>query len=251
MTIGADPHTLTGAYATDALDDDERRAFEEHLVRCPSCAQEARELTAAAARLGLAAAVAPRSALKDEVLRRLTTVRQEAPRPRPVPQSGTAWHRARRASRWALAACLAAAAGLGGTAVWQHRQADEARETARRAEARSEDLAALLAAPDARARTGKLPGGARATVVVSSSRDRAALLASGMARPPRGKVYQLWFDDKGSMRPAGLMDPDRTTAALLLTGPVGRATGMGITLEPAGGSPEPTAPPVALVRFPA
>ncbi|WP_030677295.1 anti-sigma factor [Streptomyces sp. NRRL B-1347] len=250
MTIGVDPHTLTGAYAADALDDDERRLFEEHLARCPSCAQEVRELTAAAARLGLAAAVAPRPEMKHEVLRRITTVRQEAPRQRPGPPGG-AWYRTRRAPRWALAACLAAAAALGGAAVWQHRQADAARETARRAEERSDDLAALLAAPDARARTAKLPGGARATVVVSGSRDRAALLTSGLAEPPRGKVYQLWFDDKGAMRSAGLMDPGRAATATLMKGPVGDATGMGITVEPAGGSPEPTSPPVALVDLPA
>ncbi|GGV31267.1 anti-sigma factor [Streptomyces spectabilis] len=251
MTIGADPHTLTGAYAVDALDDDERRMVEEHLARCPSCVQEVRELTAAAARLGLAAAAPPRRAMKDEVLRRITTVRQEAPPSRPEPRGAAAWHRVRRAPRWALAACLTAAAALGGTAVWQQHQAEEARETARQAEERSDDLAALLAAPDARARTAKLADGARATVVVSGSRDRAALLASGMAEPPRGKVYQLWFDDKGSMRSAGLMDRDRSTTAVLMEGPVGDATGMGITVEPAGGSAEPTSPPVALVDFPA
>ncbi|MEV0505187.1 anti-sigma factor, partial [Streptomyces spectabilis] len=75
--------------------------------------------------------------------------------------------------------------------------------------------------------------------------------ASGMAEPPRGKVYQLWFDDDGSMRSAGLMDRDRSTTAVLMEGPVGDATGMGITVEPAGGSAEPTSPPVALVDFPA
>ncbi|HEY1175361.1 MAG TPA: zf-HC2 domain-containing protein, partial [Phytomonospora sp.] len=46
-----DVHTLVGAYALDALDDLDRARVERHLGRCPSCAGEAAELTATAARL--------------------------------------------------------------------------------------------------------------------------------------------------------------------------------------------------------
>ncbi|KUF18109.1 anti-sigma factor [Streptomyces silvensis] len=252
MTNRADLHTLTGAYATDSLDDAERAQFEEHIGQCPACAQEVRELSATAARLGLAAAVVPRPALKEQVLRSIATVRQEAPRTEPGPPGGTVPRAPlRRASRWALAACLAAATAFGATAVWQHREAGDARDQAREVQQRTEELASLLAAPDARTRTAKLAGGARATVVVSEGRDRAAFLATGMAEPPRGKVYQLWFNDKGTMRSAGLMDPERTTSALVMKGRVGEATGMGVTVEPAGGSPEPTTKPVALLDFPA
>ncbi|MVO90857.1 anti-sigma factor [Streptomyces sp. p1417] len=252
MTNRADLHTLTGAYATDSLDDTERAQFEEHIGQCPACAQEVRELSATAARLGLAAAVVPRPALKEQVLRSIATVRQEAPRTEPGPPGGTVPRAPlRRASRWALAACLAAATAFGATAVWQHREAGDARDQAREVQQRTEELASLLAAPDARTRTANLAGGARATVVVSEGRDRAAFLATGMAEPPRGKVYQLWFNDKGTMRSAGLMDPGRTTSALVMKGRVGEATGMGVTVEPAGGSPEPTTKPVALLDFPA
>jgi len=38
---------------------------------------------------------------------------------------------------------------------------------------------------------------------------------------------------------------------VLLQGAVDGADGMGITVEPAGGSPEPTSPPVAVMDFPA
>ena len=50
----AELHTLTGAYALHALPEDERVAFERHLGACEACAQEVRELSATAARLGLA-----------------------------------------------------------------------------------------------------------------------------------------------------------------------------------------------------
>lgn len=99
--------------------------------------------------------------------------------------------------------------------------------------------------------TLKLKGGASGTVVVSRSRDRAVFIASRMPKPPGGKVYQLWYDDAGTMRSAGLMDPGRTTEAVPLDGAVEGASGLGITLEPAGGSHAPTSAPLALLGLPA
>ncbi|MEV3854239.1 anti-sigma factor [Streptomyces sp. NPDC050095] len=248
----ADLHTLTGAYAVHALSDEERAAFERHLADCAACAQETAELTATAGRLGLAVSLVPPASLREQVLRQITTVRQEAPGAAVTARAGrTRAARRRLLSRWALAACLAAAAALGGTAVWQHQQATAARQQARQAEQGTEHIAAVLAAPDARTGSARLAGGATGTVVVSARQDRAVFVVSGMAQPPRGKVYQLWFDDGGTMRAAGLMDAGRSDQAVLLNGAVDGASGMGITVEPAGGSSHPTSAPVALMRFPA
>ncbi|MEV7141229.1 anti-sigma factor [Streptomyces tauricus] len=250
----ADLHTLTGAYALHALSDEEREAFERHLGECEACAQETAELSATAARLGLAVSVPPRPAMREDVLRQIATVRQEGPAGPALPRRArmrSRGSRTRPLPRWALAACLAAAAALGGTAVWQHERAEDALEQARRADRGADGIAAVLTAPDARSRTTKLAGGATGTVVVSDSRDRAVFMASGMAEPPRGKVYQLWFDDDGTMRSAGLMDPARTSQAVLMRGAVGGASGMGVTVEPKGGSEEPTSTPLALLNLPA
>ncbi|MFI8436372.1 anti-sigma factor domain-containing protein [Streptomyces sp. NPDC079020] len=251
----ADLHTLTGAYALHALPESERREFERHLHDCAACSQEVRELSATAARLGLAAARTPPGELRARVLREITAVRQEPPahgRGGPSPTGrADAGVRSRRRLTFALAACAAAAAAFGGIAVWQGRLAQDARHEADLSRQRGELLARVLSAPDARSRSGELAGGARGTVVVSASRDHAVFLASGMAPPPGGKVYQLWFDDNGTMRSAGLMDPSATDGAVLLDGPVGRASGMGITVEPAGGSEEPTSAPLAVMAFPA
>ena len=46
-----DIHALSGAYAVDALDDDERAQFEAHLAGCPSCRSEVDSLREAAALL--------------------------------------------------------------------------------------------------------------------------------------------------------------------------------------------------------
>ncbi|MFD5135390.1 anti-sigma factor domain-containing protein [Streptomyces sp. NPDC058378] len=245
----AELHTLTGAYALHALPEDERLAFERHLGACEACAQEVRELSATAARLGLAVSVAPPPALRERVLRDITTVRQEAPASGRSARAGGSPGRAGRWSTYALAACVAAAAAFGGVAVWQNQVAQDARQEAARAAQHNEQVARVLTAPDAATSAADLGNGARGTVVVSQSVNRAVFLASDMARPPGGKVYQLWFDDAGTMRSAGLMDPSATDDAVLLDGPVDRASGMGITVEPAGGSEQPTSDPVALMEF--
>ncbi|MGW4562089.1 anti-sigma factor [Streptomyces sp. NPDC004561] len=247
----ADLHRMTGAYALHALPDEERAVFERHLAACEPCAEETAELSATAARLGLAVSVTPPAAMRERVLHRITAVRQQSPGALAAVRPGRTGPRGRPVHRWALAACLAAAAALGGTTLWQHQRAEDALRQAHRAQQGTEGIAAVLAAPDARTRAAALGGGATGTIVVSRSEDKAVFVVSGMARPPGGKVYQLWFDDAGTMRSAGLMDPGRTDQAVLLRGAVGGASGMGVTVEPAGGSERPTSAPLALLGFPA
>ncbi|MFE2855733.1 anti-sigma factor domain-containing protein [Streptomyces lavendulae] len=274
------PHEATAAYVLDALAEPERAAFEAHLETCPDCAREVREFAATAALLGTAVAVEPPPALRGAVLRRIRELpagtepepgaaRRPGPEAGPWPgpgagpetgatrgpgpETGAARHRAPRGrgwARWALAACLAVAAGLGGVAAWQYQRADTAREQARAAEAREAALAGVLSAPDARLASGRIPDGGTGTVVLSRERDRAVFVPSGMAAPPAGRVYQLWFAGPGGMRPAGLMDPARPGAPALLAGPVGAATGIGVTVEPEGGSAAPTTAPLVLLALP-
>lgn len=262
MKESAELHTLTGAYAVHALPDAEREEFERHLAACPSCDREVRELRATADRMGLAVSTTTPPEMRSRVLRRIADVRQEPPkvsgdsRPsRPGRDGGGGGggqgRRLRALPRFALAACLAAAAAFGGVAVWQHDSAQDAREQAEQSRQQQQELARVLAAPDAKTtRSSKLPGGATGSVVVSRERDRAAFLASGMGAPPSGKVYQLWFADGDKMRSAGLMESAGDSDAVLMEGDVGAASAMGITVEPAGGSPQPTTDPLALMKLP-
>ncbi|MFJ7244389.1 anti-sigma factor domain-containing protein [Kitasatospora sp. NPDC098652] len=243
----ADLHTLTGAYAAHALDPAESTDFERHLADCPACAQEVAEFAATLARLGAAQAVLPPPALKTRVMAALPTLRQEAPHTAPVPG-----YRRRRFGRgWAklaLAACLALATGVGGVAVQQYQQAGQARARAAALQQQQDRFAALLTASDARTATGAAAGGAGVgTVVWSNSRGQAGFLASGMPSPAAGTTYQLWFNDSGTMRPAGLLTTG--DGVLLLTGPLDGARGIGVTVEPAGGSAHPTTAPVMLLSF--
>src|SRR5213592_2882071 len=110
--MNADLHMLTGAYALNALDDLERRAFEQHLAVCAECEREVRELRETAARLGSAVSVEPPPEMRSAVLDEIKTVRQQPP---PVINTG-----GRSPRRWLLAggavaaaACLVAAVILG------------------------------------------------------------------------------------------------------------------------------------------
>ncbi|GGX43633.1 anti-sigma factor [Streptomyces chryseus] len=242
-------HVLTGAYALNAVGNDERETIERHIGDCAACAEEVRELTATAARLGTAVAAALPPGMKPQVIAWIKTVRQLPPSVtadgivrRPVSA------RARYAPRLVLASCVAAATAFGGTAAWQFQDAQQAEHRAQQARQETTDMARVLAAPDARTVSGSVKGGARGTVIVSRSQDTAVFLASGLPELPDDKAYQLWFDDGRTMRPAGLIGH---SGAVVMEGAVGRAAGMGITAEPAGGSPQPTSTPLALLALPA
>jgi len=247
-------HVSTGAYALNAVPDEERESIERHLRQCPPCDQEVRELTATAAGLGTDVTATAPPGMKDQIMARIQAVPQlsqlppqvTADPPRQVVSARTA--RTWNVSRLVLAACVAAAAAFGGTAAWQYQVARQAEQHAAQASAQSADVARVLAASDARTATGGVKGGARATVVVSRSHDSAVFLAYGLPELSEGQTYQLWFADNGRMRPAGLLRHD---GGLVMEGKVGKATGMGVTVEPAGGSPQPTTTPLALMTLPA
>lgn len=242
----ADLHTLTGAYATHALDLAERAEFERHLEQCAACALEIAEFAATLARLGAAQAVRPPREFKQHVMASLNTVRQEAPHSEHK-LAATSNGRRRAVHRFVLAACLAAALGAGGIALQQNQQADQARTRATTLQRQQDRIANLLTATDARTTSGLVTGGGTATLVWSKNQDAAALLVSQMPALKNGTIYQLWFNDGGTMRPAGQMQAG--TTAVLLTGHVNRAIGIGVTVEPTGGSTQPTEAPVMLLPF--
>ncbi|MEU2657276.1 anti-sigma factor [Streptomyces sp. NPDC007325] len=243
-----DLHTLVAAYALGALDGSERRDFEVHLRTCEACRQEAAEFEATAARLAAAVSQSPPVAAKAQVMSAIDGVRQLPPR---VPAAGPApalrGILRRRAVPLALAASVAAAA-LGGVAVWQTQNGQELEQQARQAQQRLDAISAVLAAPDARTVHGKAANGALTTVISSDQQNEAVFTAAGLPAPGAGKTYQLWLDHDGTMRPAGLIDRDGT---VILTGDPGDAGAVGLTLEPAGGSPQPTTTPLLLMTLPA
>lgn len=236
-----DVHALSGAYAIDALDDDERFRFAEHLLRCPDCRDEVNSLREAAAALALGSTL-PAPHVRDRVLAGIETIR---PLP-PLTETGdaeitllaTRRHRRLPWSTLVLAAAVALLVAVGGT-LWLRPGDEPAPVTATTTER-------VLAAEDATRVTQRFDDGSRATVVVSRSEGRAVILTEDMQLAPAGSDYQLWLvDSENRMEPAGLM-PDDPDATMLLHGDASQAAGIGVTVEPDGGSPQPTTTPLVL-----
>ncbi|MFJ7244400.1 anti-sigma factor domain-containing protein [Kitasatospora sp. NPDC098652] len=244
MNAAPELHTLTGAYATHALPQEERLAFERHLAQCPACAQEVAEFEATLARLGSAASGPVPAGLKARVMAGIGDVRQLPPPTGPAEGRRRPSRLARQWPKLALAACLALASALGAVAVQQHGQTQRAQAQASGLRGQQAAVTSLLTAPDARTAT-TVSGPAVGTVVWSVSRGQAAFLATGMPALPQGRTYELWFNDSGTMRPAGLLPADH--GQLLLTGRIDGAVGVGVTQEPSGGSAHPTGQPLMLL----
>lgn len=239
----SDIHALSGAYAVDALDDQERELFEQHLADCSACRAEVASLRGAASLLPETSYAEPPRALRDKVLADIGKVRPLPPLPAQEPavrDIGSA-RRRRFPVRLAAAAAVLAVLGVGAavTQPWENRTTQGNQEVA--------DL--VLQASDAERVSLQLDG-AEATIVRSVSQGRAVIVTNDMPPAPEGKVYELWLQAPGgTMVRAGLM-PEGADNTFLLEGDASDAIGAGITIEPApDGSNEPSTPPIALFDF--
>jgi len=105
----------------------------------------------------------------------------------------------------------------------------------------------VLQAKDAQRFESKV-GEATAKIVRSPGLKKAVMVTADMPAAPEGKVYELWFQRGATMVKAGLVPAGRANT-VLLEGDASSAQGVGITIEPAGGSDTPTLPPVAVISL--
>ncbi|MFE3460820.1 anti-sigma factor domain-containing protein [Nocardiopsis aegyptia] len=234
--LSQDQHTLAGAYALHSLAPSEAVRFEDHLAGCDSCRQEVRGFSETAARLAAATARTPPEGLRERVLADVARTRQLAPAPERLPEPRRRWG-------WGfglvLAACLAVVVALGAVAVDQVRQVRELRENEQR-------IAAVLSAPDAAYTTAEPMEGVTVSLVYSESEGRLVFSSNGLA-DPEDEDYQLWLTrDDGSVTSAGVLSIDASGVAEPLLAGVdeGRDSGVAVTLEPEGGSEQPTSDPL-------
>ncbi|TPQ18915.1 anti-sigma factor [Streptomyces sporangiiformans] len=255
-------HSLAAPYALDALEPPEQQRFEKHLRRCDRCAAEVRALREDAVRLAWSTAAPAPAALRDRVLMAVRTTPQEGtagPTPRPhaaqqlpgayaaqrLPGARAAQSPRARASRLqgllsplaatTAAAALVVAALFGVQASRTQDQLDQERAQAR-------EIAHVLGAPDARATSEGEAGGQGISVVASASQHTAVVTAAGLRRPTNGRVHQLWLmRPEVKPRSLGLFDGDTPLVATDLNTD---ATSLAVTVEPQGGSLQPTTAPI-------
>jgi anti-sigma-K factor RskA len=241
-------HLLTGGYAIDALTGTERAEFEKHLDQCSSCAEEVRGLRETAAKLALATAVTPPPGMRARVLAAAARTRQLPPdSPGPLTKAGDrAGLRRRSVSRAGItAAILALAAAVVFLLVMQLSTSSQLRQ----AQQSNSAIAAVLAAPDAHLESAAAAPGGTVTVVVSPGQREAVVTTADLPALAGTRVYQLWvMTSTGAARSAGLLAVTHAGATTpKLADGVVPGDRLGITVEPAGGTPQPTTTPVVIV----
>jgi anti-sigma factor RsiW len=223
---------LIGAYALDAVDDDEREAVERHLAVCPRCRAELADHLEVAAMLAYEGAPAP-----DDVWERIESSLEEEPPELRLPVSegvpvvSLDERRSRRQRRvLAAVAGVAAAVALILGIVVVRDQADQP----------SRDLAELaqdaLAAPGSTQAVLRPPGGQPGpeAVAVVTSEGRGFVRAVDLPELPADRTYQLWgvVDDQAIS--LGVLGPNPDVAAFQVDD-ADRVAAYAITDEVAGG----------------
>lgn len=270
---------LAAAYALDALDEAERSRFEAALPSSPELQAEVDAFRAVASRLGDAVPpVAPPPSLKASLFDRLDETPQEhvaaastGPSVRPVPsvesdvtpsaepvvesgaESGVAQPRhgdepgavdelAERRRRRRLAVVLSSAAAAAVLIVATVVGVNWSGPNGWGAQL---ELAQLAEAPDAQRVTQQVDG-SEVTLIWSADEQRSAIVAEGLPDVGEHRTYELWYIDDSGAVPAGTFDARGDEAWRLLEGEFAPGVVVGITIEPAGGSPQPSSDPLVV-----
>ena len=225
-------HELTAGYALDALDHDERSAYEAHLAGCEQCRQELASFWETTEALAVAASgPAPSPALRDRII---ADVRAEPPQ-NVVPFEA---RRRRIAPALGAVAAVAAVAALA-LGLWGASLSSDLDET-RSALAREREAAAIVADPGSR--TVDLASGTGRLVVGQDG--RAALVLPDLGQAPAGKTYQAWIIEDDNPISAGIFPGEDGLDVVLLDGDVADGEVVAVTVEQPGGAETPSLPPI-------
>jgi anti-sigma factor RsiW len=218
---------LLGAYALDAVDDDERAEIDDHLRDCARSRAEVAEHRDTAAFLAHGGTDAP-EAVWDRISSSIDA-------PNVVPMASKLGF-GRRRSRWPQAVALigAAAALVIGVLIVQVRNQDH-----RIDQLRPDSFTAALQVKGAR--VAHLTAGATELPVVVAPDGSALLEASALPALADGRTYQLWGMSEGEAISLGVLGRDPQTVSFDAEG----YAGLAITEEQSPGVVHSQNPPVA------
>lgn len=227
------------AYALGALDAEDVRALEAHLQTCEACRAELadyRELSN-----NLLMTVPPRQpspALRKRLQSHLPSaqVASKATRPR------FAWSFGQLAIGSALVLLFA-------MSLFSFMQVRDLQRQSQNNQA----ALAMLSYPGTQA----LPisgGNVSGTVLLDKDRNSAAVIAWNLPKLTRAQTYQIWWiQPDGHRVSAGVFRPQAdlpyTTQPCFSSQSISNFVGLGVTVEPAGGSNQPTGPRIFKVDF--
>jgi anti-sigma-K factor RskA len=237
--------SLLGAYALDAVDEDERAEIEEHLATCPRCRAEVAAHREVAALMANGSVAAPEG-LWDRIAGELSPeLPASAPGaadllahlPRPA--------RPKRKHPRAFAGAIALAAAVMVVVALLSLQVSNLTQQLHSTRTASGISAAVDSVLSQQHRTITLTAAdhsEEATVIVGGG-DEGYWIGSNLAQLPSSETYQLWTIVRGkAIVSLGVLGPDpKAASAFRLAANMGRLM---VTVEPEGGTPGPTTPAV-------
>jgi anti-sigma-K factor RskA len=229
---------LKEAFVLGALPDEERREFEGYLEAHPEQQAEIDELGAVAGLLALS----PQEQEPPPELRRSIMAVVEAEAQRPRAGSGRARMREFPGVRTlALGAAALLVVGLFSWNMLLQAQIQDLQSQARSPQAPADGrLVALEGSGAARQ--------ARVEVMILHN-DRAVLMAEDMPPVPEDKTFQIWVIENDVPKPGGLFETREEWVVTSVGIPLDGADTIAVTVEPDGGSPQPTTDPMLTARL--
>jgi hypothetical protein len=224
---------LTGAFALDAVEPDERELVELHLMECPRCRAEVAEFREVAAFLAHNGYTAP-----EGLWDRISGALEEAPPP--LDLAPVVALPPRRSIGMRAAAAVAAAAAL--VAVFFGVKVVDLGNKLDRIEAQNGiERSVVQAQQDPRSRTATLVSadGTQGGEVVLRPDGTAFLVKDRLAPLAPDRTYQLWALVDGKPISAGVLGPDPGIVAFTAAGD---PAGFAISNEVRGGAAQPTKP---------
>jgi hypothetical protein len=240
-----DMHSLSGVYALDALEGGaERNRFTHHMSRCQTCASEVRGFREVATAMAFAAAADPPPELRARVLAAAARTRQLPPevRTHALPRRTRSW------VPW-LSGVVATASIV--VAVLFGLAQSHTQQELNQIQAENKAISLLLSSPQVTLLSHSTTQGGVATVVLAAARHQLVVVTNGLPALPAGQVYQLWLIGKTKTVSVGLLPPATSgrTPAVLASGVV-KGDRLGLTVEPAPGSTQPTTMPILALPLP-
>ena len=221
-------HDLVAPYALDALEPEERNAFERHLSECSDCRAQLAELQVATGALAYAESVEPPAELRERIL---VAARTENGAAKVIPFPRRRWLLPATAAAAAAAAFVAIGVGLWATSL--SRDLDRERSA-------NESYAQAIELLGGGAQITRLANAEGGLLVTPDG--KAALVVCGLEPAPKGKTYEAWVIQGETPRPAGLFRGGTGCPPVLLDRDVPPGSQVAVTLEQSGGASQPTGP---------
>lgn len=236
-------------YALGTLPPAEARRVRAHIATCSQCREEYRQLRSTASLVGVAAETSgdagscPSTLLKPRIMNAIA--KQTAPQPAAGPKMWPAYLVAAACLAIAIVSSMANISITGQNRQMRTELARSEDETKRLAQTLNQSRTTIADLLSIDAKHYDVDGG---QIVTRAGHVYIAMRS--LPQPPRGKVYQAWTLAKGAKKvaPSYTFVPDSNGVAVVALPVDARSmAAVAISVEPEGGSKQPTSKPIALV----